>query len=177
MGKGDIASGSVHLLCFLGSSCLQTGEDETKEKRQRLTYSRRVSQQRQSAGGKENIQPNSLQGVNKSCTTQISKKHISVANRMENSTIGMPRPHNLVNQSCDQNTSTGENTNTSGCLNQSNIARRLNLDQREQLKCIHKVSKGDRLTSMPSALSRELMSSRVINPYATTQVLFFSPPI
>ncbi|KAJ8428929.1 hypothetical protein Cgig2_001020 [Carnegiea gigantea] len=54
-----------------------------------------VSQQRRSAGGKENIQPNSLQGVNKSC--QIGKKHISAANRMENFTIGMPRPHNFVN--------------------------------------------------------------------------------
>ncbi|KAJ8430686.1 hypothetical protein Cgig2_024551 [Carnegiea gigantea] len=43
-------------------------------------------------------QPNSLQGVKKSNATQISKKHISVTNRMENSTIGMPQPHNLVNQ-------------------------------------------------------------------------------
>ncbi|KAJ8426168.1 hypothetical protein Cgig2_003189 [Carnegiea gigantea] len=57
-----------------------------------------VSQQRRSAGGKENIQLNSLQGVNNCCITQIGKKHISVANRMGNSTIGMPQPLNLVNQ-------------------------------------------------------------------------------
>ncbi|KAJ8425573.1 hypothetical protein Cgig2_013919 [Carnegiea gigantea] len=60
-----------------------------------------VSQQRRSTGGKENMQPNSLQGVNKSCTTQIGKKHISATNRMQNSTIGMPRLHNFVNQSYD----------------------------------------------------------------------------
>ncbi|KAJ8428015.1 hypothetical protein Cgig2_014913 [Carnegiea gigantea] len=113
-------------------------------------------------------QPNSLQGVNKSCITQIGKKHISATNRMENSTIGMPRPHNFLNQSYDQNTSMGENMNTSGCSNQSNIARRLNFDQREQ-----GVSKHDRLTSTPSPLSRELMCSKVINPYATTQVPVF----
>ncbi|KAJ8435889.1 hypothetical protein Cgig2_010922 [Carnegiea gigantea] len=57
-----------------------------------------VSQQRRSVGSKENIQPNSLEGVNKSCTTQIGNKHTSATNRMENSTIGMPQPHNFVNQ-------------------------------------------------------------------------------
>ncbi|KAJ8433077.1 hypothetical protein Cgig2_015440 [Carnegiea gigantea] len=62
-------------------------------------------------------QLNLLQGVNKSCTTQIGKKHISVTNR--NSTIGLPRSHNLVNQG-DENTSMGENTNTFGCSNQLN---------------------------------------------------------
>ncbi|KAJ8437725.1 LOW QUALITY PROTEIN: hypothetical protein Cgig2_009439 [Carnegiea gigantea] len=107
--------------------------------------------------------PNSLQRVNKSRTTQIGKKHISVTNR-----------------SYDQNTSMRENTNTSGCSNQSNIAQRLNFDQREQQfkeqtgKLARGVS-GDRLTSMPSPLSKELICSRVINPYATTQVhAFFS---
>ncbi|KAJ8437650.1 hypothetical protein Cgig2_028588 [Carnegiea gigantea] len=55
----------------------------------------------------------------------------------------------------------GENMNTSGCSNQSNITRRLNFDQREQLKCIQGVSKGDRLTSTPSPLSRELMCSKL----------------
>ncbi|KAJ8427761.1 hypothetical protein Cgig2_024305 [Carnegiea gigantea] len=74
-------------------------------------------------------QPNSLQGVNKSCTTQIGKKHISATNGMETSTIGMPRRHNFVNQ----------------------------------LKCIQGVSKGDRLTSTPSPLSRELMSSKLFD--------------
>ncbi|KAJ8422326.1 hypothetical protein Cgig2_011618 [Carnegiea gigantea] len=87
-----------------------------------------VSQQRQSVGGKENIQSNSLQGVNKSYTSQIGKKHISVTNRMENSTIDMPRPHDLVNQSDDQKTSTGGNTNTSDCSKQLNITRKLHLD-------------------------------------------------
>ncbi|KAJ8441285.1 hypothetical protein Cgig2_013700 [Carnegiea gigantea] len=72
------------------------------------------------------------------------------------------------NESYDQNTSMGENMNTSSCSNQSNIIRRLNFDQREQLKCIQGVSKGDRLTSTPSPLSRELMCSKVINPYAIT---------
>ncbi|KAJ8433973.1 hypothetical protein Cgig2_033771 [Carnegiea gigantea] len=81
------------------------------------------------------LKQNSLQGVNKFCTTQIDKKHISVTNRMENSIIGMPQPHNLVNQLDDQNTSMGENTNTSGCSKQLNITRRLNFDQREQLRC------------------------------------------
>ncbi|KAJ8427893.1 hypothetical protein Cgig2_008511 [Carnegiea gigantea] len=76
-------------------------------------------------------QPNSLQGVNKSCTTQIGKKHITATNRMKNSIIGMPRPHNFVNQSYDQNTSMGKNMNTSSCSNQLNITRRLNFDQRE----------------------------------------------
>ncbi|KAJ8435525.1 hypothetical protein Cgig2_014444 [Carnegiea gigantea] len=41
---------------------------------------------------------NSLQVVNKSCTNQIGKKHINVTNRIENSTIGIPQTHNLVNQ-------------------------------------------------------------------------------
>ncbi|KAJ8429190.1 hypothetical protein Cgig2_028763 [Carnegiea gigantea] len=67
-----------------------------------------VSQQRRSAKGKENIQPNSLQGVNKSSITQAGKKHINVINRMENFTIGMPQPHNFVNQVDDQNTSMGK---------------------------------------------------------------------
>ncbi|KAJ8438657.1 hypothetical protein Cgig2_031622 [Carnegiea gigantea] len=92
--------------------------------------------------------PNSLQGVNKSCTTQVGKKH-----------IGMSQPHNFVNHPDVQNTSMGENSNTSICLNQSNIARRLNFDQRQQLKRIRGASKGLSLTSIPSPLSRELMCS------------------
>ncbi|KAJ8430064.1 LOW QUALITY PROTEIN: hypothetical protein Cgig2_020984 [Carnegiea gigantea] len=100
-------------------------------------------------------------GVNKSCITQLGKKHINVTNRMENSATRMTQPHYFVNQTDDQNTSMGENTNTSSCSKQLNNAWRLNFDQREQ---------GFSLISMPSPLSRELMCSRVINPYATTQV-------
>ncbi|KAJ8430159.1 hypothetical protein Cgig2_005521 [Carnegiea gigantea] len=80
-------------------------------------------------------QPNLLEGINKSSTTQISKKHIGATNGMENSTIGMPQPCNHVNQVDAQNTSMGENTNTSSCSKQLNIARRLNFDQREQVRC------------------------------------------
>ncbi|KAJ8422360.1 hypothetical protein Cgig2_033888 [Carnegiea gigantea] len=63
-----------------------------------LAKNNEASHQRQCARGKKNIQPNALQGVNKSYTTQIGKKHTIVTNRMENSTSGMLRPHNLVNQ-------------------------------------------------------------------------------
>ncbi|KAJ8424882.1 hypothetical protein Cgig2_017974 [Carnegiea gigantea] len=107
--------------------------------------------------------------------------YIKDAGQIENTIVLMDKggashtsrsPH-VLNQSYDQNTSMGENMNTSGCSNQSNIARRLNFDQREQLKRIQGVSKGDRLTATPSPLSRELMCSKVINPYATTQAPVF----
>ncbi|KAJ8428047.1 hypothetical protein Cgig2_024099 [Carnegiea gigantea] len=42
-------------------------------------------------------------------------------------------PH-ILNQLDNQNTSMGENTNISGCSKQLNIARRLNFDQREQVR-------------------------------------------
>ncbi|KAJ8435632.1 hypothetical protein Cgig2_000298 [Carnegiea gigantea] len=45
------------------------------------------------------------------------------------------RRSHVLNQSCDENTPMGKNTNTSSCSNQLNIARWLNFDQREQVKC------------------------------------------
>ncbi|KAJ8429242.1 hypothetical protein Cgig2_026278 [Carnegiea gigantea] len=94
--------------------------------------------------------------------------YIKDASQIENTTVlrykggaaHTSRSPHVLNQSYDQNTSMGENMNTSGCSNQSNIAQRLNFDQRERLKCIQGVSKGDRLTSTPSPLSRELMCSK-----------------
>ncbi|KAJ8423241.1 hypothetical protein Cgig2_030094 [Carnegiea gigantea] len=65
--------------------------------------------------------------------------YIKDASQIENTTVLRDKggvahtsrsPH-VLNQSYDQNTSIMENMNTSGCSNQSNIARRLNFDQRE----------------------------------------------
>ncbi|KAJ8424710.1 hypothetical protein Cgig2_025459 [Carnegiea gigantea] len=80
-----------------------------------------------------------------SITTPTSAKnneaYIKDVGQIENTTILRDkggaahtfRWSHVPNQSGDQNTSMGENTNASaGCSNQSNIARRLNFDQREQ---------------------------------------------
>ncbi|KAJ8429026.1 hypothetical protein Cgig2_000373 [Carnegiea gigantea] len=127
-------------------------------------------------------QSNSLEGVNKSCTTQISKEHVGVTNGMENFAMLGDGTENQVE---DQNTPTGENKNTSRYSKQPNIVRRLNFDERVQLNCIQGVRKGPSLTSMTPSISKEGNSHQVINPlgikgqtkqqkqFTTTKVSFF----
>ncbi|KAJ8421463.1 hypothetical protein Cgig2_006244 [Carnegiea gigantea] len=75
--------------------------------------------------------PNSLEGVNKSYTTQISKERVGVTNGMKNfATLG----DGTLNQVDNQNTHIRENTNTSRYSKQPNIVRRLNFDKRVQVR-------------------------------------------
>ncbi|KAJ8419761.1 hypothetical protein Cgig2_027676 [Carnegiea gigantea] len=101
----------------------------------------------------------------RNCQSGIEPSDSSIGDDVEeNQRNNTSRSLHVLNQPDVQNTSMGENADTSSCSNPSNIARRLNFDQREQTTGHSSKSTGKNL------ISRVWSRSSSVNNYCAREM-------